>query len=525
MANISFYGSHNSAVVVEEKGKILCCIEIERFVNVKNAGYGQYFISQTRPVLMKEILKYIKDKFNISTFENCYHSNTDTIEDGELVRYEKLIPAKNFKQTLHHSAHAASAFYQTDYKKALIISFDGGGNDGFFNIYLAKNRNTIEEIERIQNIDLGFAYMSFGDYLSDIKQETCLSLGNLVYSGKIMGLCSYGECRTQWIEPFKEYYKSKPDGNTYQDLMKQLGDKIGIEFFKENRLNGQTAWDVAKTSQIVFEELFLELAEPFLKKYKNLPLILTGGCALNILLNTRLKEELNREIFIPPNPNDCGIASGLLLDNLKPKKAVDLTYSGLEALDKDCLMMYVEEFYNYKNLDNELLIDKLVDGKIVGVVRGTSEHGPRALGNRSIICDPTISGMKDILNQKVKHREWYRPFAPVVRLEDVSKYFEFEGESRWMSFCPKVKEEYRQKLVSITHIDNTARVQTVTREQNPWLYDLLTEFDKRTGIGVLLNTSFNVDGKPILSTYRDAYKVFQESEMDCLIIEDYFLVK
>lgn len=524
MANIAFYGSHNSGLVVENKGKIVCCIEIERFLNVKNAGYSQYFTAQTRPVLLKEILKYIKNTYNISKFDNCYYSNTDTIEDGALVRYEEIIPADTFTQVLHHSAHAASAFYQTNYKKALIISFDGGGNDGFFNIYLAKDRNTIEEIHRF-DADLGFAYMSFGEYLNDIKRENTLSIGNLVYSGKIMGLCSYGKIMPSWIEPFKEYYKAKPNGNTYPDLIKELGNKIGIEFCTQSRLSGQVAYNIAKTSQFVFEEYFLEIALPFINKFKKFPLVLTGGCALNILLNTRLKETISQKIFIPPNPNDCGIASGLLLHHLKPKKAIDLTYSGTEVLDKDCLMSYVEDNYNFKSASNDLIIDNLIDGKIIGVVRDRAEHGPRALGNRSIICDPTIPGMKDILNHKVKNREWYRPFAPVVRLEDVSKYFEFEGESRWMSFCPKVREEFREKLVSITHVDGTARVQTVTREQNQWLYDLLTDLDSRKGIGVLLNTSFNVDGKPILSTYRDAYQVYKSSQMDCLILQDYFLSK
>ena len=478
----------------------------------------------TRPDLIKEILKYIKKVYGISKFENCIYSNTDTIEGSELVRYEEFIPAKNFQQVLHHQCHAASAFYQTNHKKALIISFDGGGNDGFFNIYLAKDRNTIEEIDRL-DFDLGFAYMSFGDYLNDIKREFSLGIGNLVYSGKIMGLCSYGNLVPEWLEHFKEYYRAKPNGNTYQHFLNELGSKIGITFSTENRLEGQTAWNIAKTSQIAFEEMFLELATPFIKKFEKFPLILTGGCALNILLNTRIKEELRKEVFIPPNPNDCGIASGLLLSHLKPKKAVDLTYSGTRVLDEDCLMMYLEKYHIYKRISNDIIVDKLIKGNIVGVVRDTAEHGPRALGNRSIICNPTIPNMKDILNAKVKNREWYRPFAPVVRLEDVSKYFEFEGESRWMSFCPKVREEYREKLVSITHIDNTARVQTVTREQNPWLYDLLTEFEKVSGFGVLLNTSFNVDGKPILSTYKDACEVFEKTQMDDLILQDYIISK
>jgi carbamoyltransferase len=188
-------------------------------------------------------------------------------------------------------------------------------------------------------------------------------------------------------------------------------------------------------------------------------------------------------------------------------------------------MPKTEKYHAYEQWDPSILVDDLEKGKIVGVVRGNSEHGPRALGNRSIICSPAISDMKDILNEKVKHREWYRPFAPVVRLEDVSEYFEWDRESRWMSFCPKVKEEWRERLPAITHVDNTARVQTVTREQNEWLYDLLTNFKEKTGIGVLLNTSFNVNGKPILSTYKDAFHIYDTTDIDGLIIEHLYIRK
>jgi carbamoyltransferase len=188
-------------------------------------------------------------------------------------------------------------------------------------------------------------------------------------------------------------------------------------------------------------------------------------------------------------------------------------------------MPKTEKYHAYEQWDPSILVDDLERGKIVGVVRGNSEHGPRALGNRSIICNPAISDMKDILNEKVKHREWYRPFAPVVRLEDVSEYFEWDRESRWMSFCPKVKEEWREKLPAITHVDGTARVQTITREQNEWLYDLLTNFKEKTGIGVLLNTSFNVNGKPILSTYKDAFHIYDTTDIDGLILEHLYIRK
>lgn len=525
MANISFYGSHNAGVVVEEDGKIITVIEIERFLNSKNAGYSQYLVCKTRPHLLTEIVEWIKRKYNIIEFENCLAMNSDTIEGDTKVFYEQLIPAKNYiYDNLHHFSHAANGFYQTNYNEALIVSFDGGGNDGFFNIYHAENRKSITEVDRLV-YDLGFPYMSFGDYLNDIKLEPALNIGNLVYSGKIMGLCSYGNLRPEWLEPIKEYYLSKPDGNNYTQLLEILGNKIGITFSRSERLKDQIAWDLAKTSQIAFEDIFLTLVNPYLKQYPDIPLIVVGGCALNILLNTRLKQELKRDIFIPPNPNDCGIASGMMLNFLKPDTAMDLTYSGLPILDYDTLMQILEEKYNYDVVSNDKLVRLLDNGKIIGVIRNTSEHGPRALGNRSILCDPTKHGMKDILNQKVKHREWYRPFAPVVRLEDVSKYFEFEGESRWMGFCPKVREEWQERLISITHIDGTARVQTVTREQNEWLYDLLTDFEKVSGVGVLLNTSFNVNGKPITTTLKDALKVYDSTDLDALVLQDFLIKK
>jgi carbamoyltransferase len=524
MANISFYGSHNSAVVVERDGEILCVIEVERFLNVKNAGYGQYLVSHTRPFLLTEICKWVEKKFGISKYENCYYLNTDTIEGPKKVFYHELIPADNYEQLLHHGCHAACGFYQTNYEEALIVSFDGGGNDGFFNIYHAPNRDEINEIARL-GLDMGFPYMSFGDYLNDVKLEPALNIGNLVYSGKIMGLCSYGKLREEWLEPMKEYYLSKPDGLNYLELLSVLGEKIGLTFDRNNRFEGEVSWDLAKTSQIAFEEVTLELIKPFLEEYPNIPLIMVGGCALNILLNTRLKKELDRDVFVPPNPNDCGIAAGLLLSKLKPKEAIDLTYSGVPILDEDTLMSICEYHWKSSPADIKTIAKDIKNGRIIGVARGNSEHGPRALGNRSILCDPTHPNMKDILNSKVKHREWYRPFAPVVRLEDVSKYFDFEGESRWMSFCPMVKEEWRETLISITHVDGTARVQTVTREQNEWLYDLIGEFKKLSGVGVLLNTSFNVDGKPILSTFRDALQVFNQTELDSLVLENYYISK
>lgn len=536
MANIAFYGSHNAAYVVEEGGKILLVLEVERLLNYKNSGIAQYKCPKFDDILFfaEYIPKFIMKKYGIAEFENCYYLNSDVIlyEKHEL---EKFIPAKNYIHCLHHQSHAAGSFYQSPFREALIFSFDGGGNDGKFCIYTCRRGESPVLLENVLNpilnsphiyYDLGFPYMVFGHYLKDIKFEA-LGDGNLTYPGKLMGLCSYGKVRKDWLKHFIDFYKSNPDGIDYQEKIDVLGEKIQIKFDINNRLDGEIAYDIAATSQVAFEICFYEVVKPYLEKYPDTPVCITGGCGLNILLNTKMSK-LGREVFVGPDPNDCGIALGLMLNVLKPEEPYNSTYSGLELLDIDSLSHYlqnsdvrVKSFF----LNEDELVKDLVEGKIVGVARGKSEHGPRALGNRSILCNPQINEMKNTLNEKVKHREWYRPFAPVVRLEDVNKYFDWDKESRFMSFCPKVKKEWRSKLSAITHVDGTARVQTVTKEQNPWLYDLLTKFESATGVGVLLNTSFNVDGKPILSTVKEAFQILENTQLDALVIENYHIKK
>jgi carbamoyltransferase len=553
MANISYHGSHNGSLVIEDKGEILCVIEIERFLNCKNMGLTQYKTPRYIQISLNEILKWVEKEYGITEYDNCYFSSTDFVgEDFEGIHrlFQTIhdIKAKNYIHGLHHESHASGVFYQSPFPEALIFSFDGGGDDGEFNIYLAKRGEELNRLAQLKNptlgengpfYNLGFAYMIFGQYLKDIQFDN-ISDGNLIWPGKIMGLVSYGNCREEWLEHFIEFFKSDPDGkdNQYLPKLKKLGDSIGVIFDLENRFEGQIAYDISATAQRAFEECFIEQALPYFEQYPELPICITGGCGLNIILNTRIKEEFNKEVFVGPNPNDCGIALGLMLKHLKPKHACDITYKGLPILDKSILaqtlleypnvkklMARDDEFHPYEQYNPSILINDLIEGKIVGIVKGQAEHGPRALGNRSIICNPSLPEMKDILNAKVKNREWYRPFAPVVRLEDVSKYFEFEGESRWMSFCPKVKKEWREKLAAITHVDGTARVQTVTKEQNEFLYNLLTEFERETGIGVLLNTSFNVNGKPILSTYKDAFTIYNTTQLDCLLLEEYYIRK
>ena len=524
---LAFYGSHNGSVVIAQGKKILEVIEFERFWNYKNSGLTAYKTPRQSLIYIyvDHLKKYLSKQYGANHFrmvlaqENCININ------NEIHHIEQEFPADYYFDCIHHYSHASSVFYQSTFTQALAITSDGGGNDGVFNFFLMRRGQDPEFIAECV-YDLGFAYMSFGEYLGDIRKENSLSDGNLVYAGKIMGLVSYGNVKHAWLPYFVDYYKSLPNGTNYTEKIQKLWKQIHLDLGPGQRITGQIAYDIAATSQRAFEDLFFEVVYPFLKMFPDLPICFSGGCALNILLNTRIINERRRCLFVGPNPNDCGIALGMMLDYIRPSQSFTATYTGIPILDPEMLLHYIQdEGYSVSKYSLTSIARHLQNGKIFGLVQGRAEHGPRALGNRSIICDPSIPDMKDRLNQKVKHREWYRPFAPVVREEDVAKYFEFNDPSPFMNVAVRVRDQYQNQFPSITHIDSTARVQTVNKEQNKLLYDLLCEFTVITGHGVLVNTSFNVDGKPISSTLRDVFTVLKTTELDGVIYEDLLILK
>jgi carbamoyltransferase len=252
---------------------------------------------------------------------------------------------------------------------------------------------------------------------------------------------------------------------------------------------------------------------------------MVGGCALNVLFNQRLKKlvtSLNKNLYVPSNPNDCGLALGqFLLEHPNIKTSV---YDGFDILDLEKLEDFVQSRNAQKTTTKEIT-NLIKQGNIIGIVQRSSEVGPRALGNRSIICDPSINNMKDILNAKVKFREWFRPFAPVCRLEDKDIYFEDTSESEYMSYAPYLKNEYHDKLKAICHIDGTARLQTVTKQQHSLFYDILTEMKQSDKIPVILNTSFNIKGQPILTTIKDALYCLDNTQMDYVVIQNFLFKK
>ena len=514
---VAIHDNHDSSVSFYngETGKYHI-IELERLLKERHYKIGDLSDSGIRIELLKDCRFIAKKYWGIENDYECVLVSSQYDDNFENNSIKKVFNSKEFITLAnHHHTHAACAFYQSPFDKALIFSYDGGGQQEYFNFYDADG-HSIKLLDKLP-INIGAGYWLCGSLIKEIVEH---SKSRRSYPGKIMGLCGYG---TVNAEVYDVYYKfmNRNQREGYSDLYELdeiPNDKhiaIPANGDTENSwiYEGQDGYDIAATAQKITSDIvFREL-----EKYdSDIPLIITGGCALNVLINEEIKRRYDREVYIPPNPDDGGLTIGHIFCYTKPKERVNVTYSGLPLMDRSKLDDYIKEYDAKKVTKND--IAKLIkDGNIIGMVYGDSEVGPRALGNRSIVCDPSISEMKDTLNAKVKFREWYRPFAPFCKKEDAHKYFEsrdFEN-MEYMSFAVKVKVD---TLPSITHVDGTARLQTVTEESHSHFYELLTEFGKISDTNVLLNTSFNTRGKPILSRISDAVKI-----LDYVIVDDYLI--
>jgi len=501
-ANISFWNAKTNKYYT---------IEIERLVKKRYFRLHEDNNHLEQRTILEECRDIAAREWGI---ENDYEAVLIS-SDGYVQTEPSLIFNTETVKTVasHHQTHVASAFYMSSFNQALIVSYDGGGDDGHFNIY-AGNAGGIEILERIPS-DFGGGYLLCGSLIREVAES---SRHQLALSGKLMGLCGYGKPIKEYVPTFKEFFFDRD----YRKLAETTGLPLkNLDNPWDNPLEnwvfeGQQGYDIAATAQEAFEKAFFSI----LDKYDpNVHLIMTGGCALNVLVNEKVKCLYDRPLYVPPNPHDGSLSLGHMFLYRKPSQKVDITYAGLPLVDRNKLQEYIDE-YRATKVNKKEIAQLIKDGKILGLVYGDSEVGPRALGNRSIVCDPNIADMKDILNSKVKFREWYRPFAPFCKKEDAHKYFDspnFEN-LEYMSYAPKVKVD---TLPSITHVDGTARLQTVTEESHKHFYDLLTEFGKISDTNVLLNTSFNIRGYPILSWISDALYALENTEMDYVVIEDY----
>lgn len=436
----------------------------------------------------------------------------------------------------HHLSHAASAFFASPFEEAAILTIDGVGEWATASHgYGSRNSVALTHEMRFPH-SLGLLYSTFTTFLG-------FKANNDEY--KIMGMAPYGRPVYSDII-LKHIVKLKNDGSLCLDLdffsfqygkrmfnQKQFVNLFGILPRNPSDDITQDHFNIAASIQSVTEAAILRMADHVQKKTGLRSICLAGGVALNSVANGRLlREGPFDEIFIQPAAGDAGGALGAAYlayhhyTAQTERHPITNLYLGPSYKNQE-IRMSIDNFgLRFQELSDKELISKtaqlLAEGNVVGWFRGRMEFGPRALGNRSILADPRKGDMKDIVNRKVKFRESFRPFAPAVPVEDSPRFFRLDRPSPFMLMTVPVISD---QIPAVTHVDGSARVQTVDRRDNPMFYDLLKEFGRLTGIPVLLNTSLNIKGEPIALTPADAIKCLLESEMDALVLENYLCYK
>ncbi|MCU7836111.1 MAG: carbamoyltransferase [gamma proteobacterium symbiont of Taylorina sp.] len=461
----------------------------------------------------------------------------------------------------HHQSHAASAFFPSPYNKAAVLCIDGVGEWATTSLWQGEKNNLTPVWEINFPHSLGLLYSAFTYYC-----------GFKVNSGeyKLMGLAPYGE--PVYKDRILEHIIDVKDDGSFHLNMKYFNYTTGLTMTSKyfDRLFGapprqaetdisQKEMDIARSIQFVTEEILLKMVRHIHKTSNNDYLCLAGGVALNCVANGELlRKSPFKDIWIQPAAGDAGGAIGCALalwhqhykqkietkDN--NKDLMQGSYLGPE-FSHDQIKVYFDSISAPYHIHNDvelypLLAEYLNQGKVMGWFQGRMEFGPRALGGRSILGDPRNSDMQTTMNLKIKYRESFRPFAPSVLAEDVHHYFEHAKDSPYMLMVAQLNssllishddnkkgmdklKQLRSTLPAITHVDNSARIQTVHQQTNPRYHQLLQAFKNLTDCSVLINTSFNVRGEPIVCTPEDAYRCFMRTEMDILVLENYVLIK
>jgi carbamoyltransferase len=486
--------------------------------------------------------------------------------DGEDDERQAKKNGKKFEWKLlfgdHHESHAASAFYPSPFAEAAILTIDGVGEWATSSIGTGKgNEITLLQELRYPN-SVGLLYSAFTYYT-----------GFKVNSGeyKVMGLAPYGE--PKYVAAIKDkLLEVRDDGSiklnqdyfSYSQGLRMTNgafDKLfgGPPRQPESQLT-QREMDLARSIQVITEEVMLKMARYVQRETQMKHLCLAGGVALNCVANGRvLKEVPFEKIWIQPAAGDAGGSLGVALAIWhrylgKPRTvnggdAMKGSYLGPRDSETEIEKYLTENAFAYTKYSREdlpeVVAELLAAGKVVGLHQGRMEFGPRALGSRSIIGDARSAQMQSVMNLKIKYRESFRPFAPSVLRERMSEWFELDADSPYMLLVAEVAPEKRVELSSdeekltgldklkikrsqipaVTHVDYTARIQTVSRDTNPLYWDIIEAFRKRTGCPVIVNTSFNVRGEPIVCTPADSYRCFMRTEMDYLVLENFVLSK
>ena len=440
----------------------------------------------------------------------------------------------------HHRAHAASAFYVSPFDSAAVLTMDGIGSDGTTTCLAVGEGTTITDLKRIKYPhSLGALYAIITGYLGFYPT---------VDEGKVMGLAPFGT--DTYVEQFDDLVHLDSDGGFELNLSwfthhvngrHQVSKKFLDTFGPPRERTRVTAdnpvpqhyRDIAYALQATLEKVGLHLARWLQAQTGMTRLAVAGGVALNSVMNGRiLLETPFEEFFAQPASADDGASVGAALEitvgrHGKPRPSGGYIYTGPEFSEARLEKALIDAGLEYQKLDDIAghTATALADGKIVGWVQGRMECGPRALGNRSLLADPRDPESKTRMNEKVKHREPFRPFAPSCLAERADEFFASGHPSPVMLLVFDVLEHQRDKVPAITHVDGTARVQTVSRADNPLYYELISRFDELTGVPMLVNTSFNDNNEPIVCTPEDAIACYLKSDVDALALGPFWVEK
>lgn len=549
---------HDSAACLIKDGKIIAAAEEERFSRIKHDnGFPKHAVEfclkkagikaknldhvgfYEKPFLKFERILYT----SLATFPNSFPFFLKSLP---IWLKEKLWMSQVIKKELkfsgkilfidHHLSHAASSFLVSPFERAAILTLDAVGEWTTTAYGYGENNQVVLEKEINFPHSLGMFYSAFTYHL-----------GFEVMDGeyKVMGLASYG--KPIYTDKIKKVIKIFPDGSfqlnmdyfAYHHGEKMTTEKFDKEFGK-NRLKDEPVTkfheDLASSLQAVTEEVILKMCHHLHSKYDSDNLCLAGGVALNCVANGKiLKKTPFKNIYIQPAAGDNGGALGTafyIYNTILGKKrtgVMDHAYLGPEFTQKEVEAFLDKKKVKYEKFRDNQIIERtaklIAQGNVVGWFHGKMEFGPRALGHRSILANPSKAEMKEIINMKIKHREPFRPFAPSALLEHADEYFDTNYESPFMLLVGNVYKNKQKVLPAITHVDGTARPQTVKKGVNGRYYDLIKEYFKLTGVPVVLNTSFNVRGEPIVCTPEDAYNCFIKTDIDYLVLENCLVSK
>jgi carbamoyltransferase len=538
-----------------QDGVLVAAVQEERFSRVKN---DKAFPRKAFRYCLEEGGITISDVDCIAYYENpsvklgrqiwmgMLPNLSPGRRDSILDRVVSLTPQETIRKVFgyegpieifeHHKSHAASSFYFSGFDEAAILTIDAVGDWATTTYGFGKG----SRIEQIAQVDfpnsLGFFYSAITAYLGfevnegEYKVMGLAPYGNPVYADKfrqLVEICAGGQYRLNM-----KYFAFLHEESMYTEALCQLlGQPARVP---ESKLE-QFHMDVAKSVQLVLEEILLEKLRYLHSKAPSANLCMAGGVALNVVANSRcLREGPFTNLFVQPAAGDAGGAVGAaalaqvqITGKPPTQKKLQHVYLGPANLPSDVyrfLKTSSARFLDFSKSEDKLIaytIDRLMEGKVIGWSQGRMEFGPRSLGARSILADPRVPEMRDRINELVKMREGFRPFAPAVLESKAHEHFDLDHSSPFMLETCQVKSPL--DLPSITHVDGSARVQTVSPATSKRFYALLDEFDRRTGCPILLNTSFNMRGDPIVCTSYDAIMCFVRSKIDVLVIEDFIL--